>query len=259
MKMKKLTALALAGVLCLGMSTVAFAADSPQKSDAIWATEEGKKVDVKDTDDAAMTDWEAAAPEDLSETVKDTFHEEYKEYKKELDKKDPGDISPNEKKQLELLDSLANDDAVYEIVTTADIKPADGTVIPKDGLNVRFDLTGKFDDLAEGQTIRILHRAASGWQVYETEVKLDKNGWYAEWAFKEFSPVAVFRVNSDNSITPDVPEEPTEPTEPTVTPDGNGSITADQLADLIAQRLQQNANATSIARTSTNRSPKTGE
>ena len=48
MKMKKLTALALAGALCLGMSTVALAAPSVGSEDAITATtENGESVDLE--------------------------------------------------------------------------------------------------------------------------------------------------------------------------------------------------------------------
>ena len=66
--------------------------------------------------------------------------------------------------------------------------------------------------------------------------------------------------NSDNSVTPEPTPTP-NPDEPTVTPDPdvNGSITADQLADLIVKKLQANANATKVVRTSVKASPKTGE
>lgn len=269
MKMKKIVALALAGALCLGMSTVALAADSPQKSDAVQATEEGKEILVGDPEDPAMSNWNDVAkndPEKLDKTVKNTFKDQLYELNKQLDDIDPDEIKPSDLKKLQeqqkVLESLANDDAVYEVVTIADIKPADGTVVnEKNPLNVRFNLmNGTLKNLKVGQTIRILHLVDGLWQVYETEVKLDDNGFYAEWAFKHFSPVAVFRVNSDNSVTPEPTPTP-NPDEPTVTPDPdvNGSITADQLADLIVKKLQANANATKVVRTSVKASPKTGE
>jgi len=267
MKMKKIVALALAGALCLGMSTVAFAADSPQKSDAVQATEEGKEIVVGEVEDPAMSNWNDVAkndPEKLDKTVKNTFKDQLYELNKQLDDIDPDEIKPSELKKLQeqqkVLESLANDDAVYEVVTIADIAAADGTVVDEEHpLNVRFNLGG-LKDLDEGQKIRILHLVDGLWQVYETEVKLDDDGWYAEWAFEHFSPVAVFRVNSDNSVTPEPTPTP-NPDEPTVTPDPdvNGSITADQLADLIVKKLQANANATKVVRTSVKASPKTGE
>ena len=68
MKMKKLTALALAGVLCLGMSTTAFASASPLPEDAVTATnDEGKEVILEqsliDTESGTFAGWNSKKPE----------------------------------------------------------------------------------------------------------------------------------------------------------------------------------------------------
>ena len=84
MKMKKLTALALAGALCLGMSTVALAAPSVGPEDAYSATsKDGQNVDLDVTNVPEWANgtlrgtqydgWDSADAEDASDAVKDTL------------------------------------------------------------------------------------------------------------------------------------------------------------------------------------------
>jgi hypothetical protein len=104
------------------------------------------------------------------------------------------------------------------------------------------------------------------WEVYEGEVKWDavKSEFYVENEFTSLSPVAILRVTSDGSVQVTPPGEQPGNTnqpgdQPTVTPDKDGNVTADQLADLIAKRLQ--ANGVKFDRTAATgkASPKTGE
>ena len=201
MKMKKLTALALAGVLCMGMSTVALAAPSVGPKDAITATTENGESVTLVKDDISIgigtpyDGWDSTNPDKASDAIKDTLatgaikiEQEINRIKQENDPKDAGEIAELER-QKAAVEELANSD------------------------------------------------------------------------FTSLSPVAILRINSDGStqVTPPA-EQPGDTNQPSVTPtpDENGNITADQLADLIVRRLQ--ANGVRFERTAaTGRSPKTGE
>ena len=90
MKMKKLTALALAGALCMGMSTVALAAPSVGPKDAITATtENGTNVELnKDEIDVnrwnEFDGWDSTNPEKASDAIKDTFEQASVDYEKKI-------------------------------------------------------------------------------------------------------------------------------------------------------------------------------
>ena len=89
MKMKKLTALALAGVLCLGMSTTAFASASPLPKDAVTATnDEGDKVTLEqspiNTETGTFAGWNSKKPEKVDESVRYTLEDRLDEIKKDL-------------------------------------------------------------------------------------------------------------------------------------------------------------------------------
>ena len=116
MKMKKLTALALAGVLCLGMSTTAFAAASPLPEDAVTAVnDEDKEVTVTqspvNTDYGTFKDWDSKKPEKVDQSVRNTLEDRLGAIKKEL--RDEDSLTGEELKSLkeeqatlnELLDS----------------------------------------------------------------------------------------------------------------------------------------------------------
>lgn len=277
MKMKKLTALALAGALCLGMSTVAFAAPSVGPKDAITATtENGESVEL---DKEAISigrgtpydGWDSTNPEKASDAIKDTLatgaikiEQEINRLKQENDPKLAGQIAELES-QKAAVDELANSDVLLEVATLVDLKVPVGQdeVDPRHPLTVKFVLNKRLENLAVGQKIRIMHEVKGLWQVYEGEVKWDAatSEFYVEHDFTSLSPVAILRINSDGSATVTPPaEQPGNTNQPTVTPtpDQNGNITADQLAELIAQRLQ--ANGVRFERTTaTGRSPRTGE
>jgi hypothetical protein len=284
MKMKKLTALALAGALCLGMSTVALAAPSVGPEDAYSATsKDGQNVDLDVTNVPEWANgtlrgtqydgWDSADAEDASDAVKDTLKrssEHYGtrlEYLKQLGDPDrAGEIAELEK-QRAAVDELANSDVLIEIADLVELNiknPSNANPVdPRHPLTVKFVLNKRLENLAVGQQIRIMHKVDGLWQVYEGEVKWDaaSSEFYVEHSFTELSPVAILRVNSDGSaqVTPPA-QQPGDTNQPTVTPDGNGQITADQLAELLVKKLQANG-AVKFDRTATSgkASPKTGE
>ncbi len=282
MKMKKLTALALAGALCLGMSTVALAAPSVGSEDAITATtENGESVDLETESieigrGTEFDGWDSSNPEKASDAIKKTFENASVDYEKVItelkQKNDPklaGLIAEYEKQQA-ALDELVNSDDLIEVATLVDISLPEGqdVVDPEHPLTVKFVLNNRLENLAVGQQIRIMHQNeyTGLWEVYEGEVKWDAatSEFYVENEFTSLSPVAILRVTSDGSVqvTPpgQKPGDTNQPgDQPTVTPDKDGNVTADQLADLIAKRLQ--ANGVKFDRTAATgkASPKTGE
>ena len=282
MKMKKLTALALAGALCLGMSTVALAAPSVGSEDAITATtENGESVDLEKESieigrGTEFDGWDSSNPEKASDAIKKTFENASVDYEKAItelkQKNDPklaGLIAEYEKQQA-ALDELVNSDDLIEVATLVDISLPDGqdVVDAEHPLTVKFVLNNRLENLAVGQKIRIMHQNeyTGLWEVYEGEVKWDAatSEFYVENNFTSLSPVAILRVTSDGSVqvTPpgQKPGDTNQPgDQPTVTPDEDGKLTADQLADLIAKKLQ--ANGVKFERTAATgkASPKTGE
>ena len=282
MKMKKLTALALAGALCLGMSTVALAAPSVGSEDAITATtENGESVDLETESieigrGTEFDGWDSSNPEKASDAIKKTFENASVDYEKVItelkQKNDPklaGLIAEYEKQQA-ALDELVNSDDLIEVATLVDISLPEGqdVVDPEHPLTVKFVLNNRLENLAVGQQIRIMHQNeyTGLWEVYEGEVKWDAatSEFYVENEFTSLSPVAILRVTSDGSVqvTPpgQKPGDTNQPgDQPTVTPDEDGKLTADQLADLIAKKLQ--ANGVKFDRTAATgkASPKTGE
>lgn len=282
MKMKKLTALALAGALCMGMSTVALAAPSVGSEDAITATtENGESVDLETESieigrGTEFDGWDSSNPEKASDAIKKTFENASVDYEKVItelkQKNDPklaGLIAEYEKQQA-ALNELVNSDDLIEVATLVDISLPEGqdVVDPEHPLTVKFVLNNRLENLAVGQKIRIMHQNSRTqlWEVYEGEVKWDAatSEFYVENEFTSLSPVAILRVTSDGSVqvTPpgQKPGDTNQPgDQPTVTPDEDGKLTADQLADLIAKKLQ--ANGVKFDRTAATgkASPKTGE
>ena len=287
MKMKKLTALALAGALCMGMSTVALAAPSVGPKDAITATtENGKNVELDKIEVpigrwTEYDGWDSTNPEKASDAIKKTLEEASDDYAKAITdlkhKEDPklsGLIAECEKQQA-ALDELVNSGDLIEVATLVDLKVQPGQtgvnpVDPEHPLKVKFVLNKRLENLAVGQDIRILHQnfinGVGYWEVYEGKVQWDAatSEFYVENEFTSLSPVAILRVTSDGSVQVTPPGQKPGDTnlpgdQPTVTPDEDGKLTADQLADLIAKKLQ--ANGVKFDRTAATgkASPKTGE
>ncbi len=279
MKMKKLTALALAGVLCLGMSTTAFAAASPGKTEATYAIDEkGEKISgITNTDvqDSAFDSWKVDDPNKASKNIKKDLNNRLGEIRDLLDPEENdnyGSLTQDQidalKAEQEALEGLQLDsDVKFEVAMLGDVDYTGGLTVDEDNpLTVRFDLNGRLENIKAGDKIHLMHlvteNGLSNWVVYDCEVQLDDNGYFVTYDFTSFSPVAIIRYNSDGSTTVQPPQggitgDPTDT--PTITPNADGTITADQLADLIVQRLEQNAKTTKVVRTAGKPSPKTGE
>ena len=192
------------------------------------------------------------------------------EYLKQLGDPDrAGEIAELEK-QRAAVDELANSDVLIEIADLVELNiknPSNANPVdPRHPLTVKFVLNKRLENLAVGQQIRIMHKVDGLWQVYEGEVKWDavKSEFYVENEFTSLSPVAILRVTSDGSVQVTPPGEQPGNTnqpgdQPTVTPDKDGNVTADQLADLIAKKLQTNGVKFDRTAATGKASPKTGE
>ena len=274
MKMKKLTALALAGVLCLGMSTTAFASASPLPEDAVTATQDEKDVNVYqspiDTETGTFAGWNSKKPEKVDESVRYTLEDRLDEIKKDL--RDEDSLTGEELKALKeeqtTLNELLNSDKKFAVVTLADIT-TDVVVDEENPINIKFSLNGDtaWEGIQKGEVVRILHQVNGQMIVLEGTVQWnEKDGFFVEQEFDSLSPIAILRftdaaANGDDqngNNTPNPTPNPGDDT--TVTPGTNGNITADQLADLIVKKLQ-NADASKVVRvvSSSKASPKTGE
>ena len=276
MKMKKLTALALAGVLCLGMSTTAFAAASPLPEDAVTAVnDEDKEVTVTqspvNTDYGTFKDWDSKKPEKVDQSVRNTLEDRLGAIKKELRDEDSltGEELKSLKEEQATLNELLDSKDRFVVVSLADIN-APGTVVDEENpLNITFSLNGDaaWKGIKAGETVRIMHKLNNG-QLIVTEATVEwneKDGFFVTQQCDSLSPVAILRFadaatdDDNNGGTTTPPTTPGDDT--TVTPGTNGNITADQLADLIVKKLQQNTDASKVVRvvSSSKASPKTGE
>ena len=274
MKMKKLTALALAGVLCLGMSTTAFASASPLPEDAVTATQDEKDVNVYqspiDTETGTFAGWNSKKPEKVDESVRYTLEDRLDEIKKDL--RDEDSLTGEELKALKeeqtTLNELLSSDKKFAVVTLADIT-TDAVVDEENPINIKFSLNGDtaWEGIQKGEVVRILHQVNGQMIVLEGTVQWnEKDGFFVEQEFDSLSPIAILRftdaaANGDDqngNNTPNPTPNPGDDT--TVTPGTNGNITADQLADLVVKKLQ-NADASKVVRvvSSSKASPKTGE
>ena len=274
MKMKKLTALALAGVLCLGMSTTAFASASPLPEDAVTATQDEKDVNVYqspiDTETGTFAGWNSKKPEKVDESVRYTLEDRLDDIKKDL--RDEDSLTGEELKALKeeqtTLNELLSSDKKFAVVTLADIT-TDAVVDEENPINIKFSLNGDtaWEGIQKGEAVRILHQVNGQMIVLEGTVQWnEKDGFFVEQEFDSLSPIAILRftdaaANGDDqngNNTPNPTPNPGDDT--TVTPGTNGNITADQLADLIVKKLQ-NADASKVVRvvSSSKASPKTGE
>ena len=278
--MKKLTALALAGVLCLGMSTTAFAAKSPVPVDAVNKKDQGN-VNKDDMQDEAFTntwtinDWEIQ-PDETAEDASTRIQYTIEDMITELNRFDPGDsLDKAEYKKDALAELNKLKDKNLQLVTSAEIDymgTRTDTDIAENGVMVRFDLSDR--DVKAKDKVSIMHEVYDEnaheyyWTVLpDVEVQgNEEDGYYVDYNFTSFSRVVILKQLSDgtNAVIPgEDPKDPTNPDDPTdnLTPDANGNITADQLADLIVKKINDRVNATKVVRTSVSgkASPKTGE
>lgn len=284
MKMKKLTALALAGVLCLGMSTTAFAAKSPVPIDS--ATLNGKDVadQVKNTpiDETIYAgrfdDWYTGKGVDsdkASDNIKSDLQRRLNSVNTRLENMDLADVTiedkeyrkqlEDEKKALEGLQLGSN--VKFEVVSISDIMYTGDEPVNKDTpLKVKFNLNDR--NVKAGDKIHVLHEVDGSWVVFDAVVQSDADSTnpmlYIEYDMTDFSPVAIIKYTNSTNDDPTVLPPNDDPTDdpandPTVNPGNSGNVTADQLADLIVNRLEQRVNSVRVVRAASQASPKTGE
>ncbi|EOS80538.1 hypothetical protein C817_01594 [Dorea sp. 5-2] len=209
MKMKKMVALLAAGVLCLGMSTTAFAAISPTKNNAEYIGEKGKNDFIN-----------SAGLEDF-----DSFTEAgQKEAKAALEV-----LNDSEKLAKELQNAGYNTNGKDIVVMGAGMyefggykKDENGQYVfdkngypiwenkelPEEGADIRFSLTGaagnildQAKDLKHGDTIYVMHYLANGtWQVMEATVEMVDGIPYVTVHMDSLSPVAFIKVMSNGEV-----------------------------------------------------------
>ena len=224
MKMKKLVALAVAGMLCLGMSVTAFAANSltPDDAQAEAVDKEGNPITITATDlgeeaQEVVDKWEA----------------------------DPETLKADVEKAVEGTNITLKENAEYAVIGAFEYE---GDLTP--GSEITFDVSAMLPNgLEEGQTLYLMHGLADGsWVLVETTVKDGK----ATAQLDSLSPIA-FVLASDG--TPIVDPDPIIPTPE----DPDDSITVDELVDLIVKKLQESKVTVNRTVVSGKVSPKTGE
>ena len=228
MKIKKLTALVLAGMLCLGMSVTTFAANSltPEDAEAEAVDKDGNPITITATDLGAeaqevVDKWEA----------------------------DPETLKADVEKAVEGTNITLKENAEYAVIGAFEYE---GDLTP--GSEITFNVSAMLPNgLEEGQTLYLMHGLADGsWVLVETTVKDGK----ATAQLDSLSPIA-FVLASDGTpiVNPNPPVDPVDPADP----NADDSITVDELVNLIVDRLK--ANNVTVNRTvvSSRVSPKTGE
>jgi len=148
--------------------------------------------------------------------------------------------------EKEALEGLKLDSNVkFEVVSIADIDyTGTGTVNADTPLKIKFNLNDR--NVKAGDKIHVLHEVDGSWVVFDAVVKSDADSTnpmlYIEYDMTDFSPVAIIKYTNSTDDDPTVLPPNNDPTDdptndPTVTPGTNGNITADQLVDLIVNRL----------------------
>ena len=232
MKMKKLVALAVAGMLCLGMSVTAFAANSltPEDAAAVIENEDGTTTPL--------------VVEDLDEKVQEVV-DTWKDDSTALEAAVKDAVKNNPDIKLE-------EGAKYAVVGAFDYDIQGGL---NGDTEIKFDISKLLPTgLKEGETLYLMHGItdANGnvtkWVLVNTTVEGD----YATATFDSLSPIAfIVASNGDTVLDPDpiipTPEDPDD------------SITVDELVDLIVKKLQESKVTVNRTVVSSKVSPKTGE
>ncbi|EOS80535.1 hypothetical protein C817_01591 [Dorea sp. 5-2] len=219
MKMKKMVALITAGVLCLGMSMTAFAADledgSPNKPpkptepttpttptqpakpnegfNGFLSINGGKDVDIKVpaylADDLVAGDLETA--------------------KNEL----------TDKQYENVVNTLTDPKAIEDIIKDACNVPSDidcevlvvgniqytGDKFPAGGIDMSVNIgSASANGLKNGDSIYVLHynKTTGKWEVLQGTVKLNGDSAYVDVHFDSLSPVAFIKVTSNGKVVP---------------------------------------------------------
>lgn len=272
MKMKKLTALALAGVLCLGMSITAFAADSvtAEVGSVTVKDKKGNEVEVTGNGRQEISEGKYPAIADTvakwedEETGSEAIYTSIETALKKMSDEDKANFKEDE------LKALKSKDTTFVVVDQFDLDfdiPEGGEAVIS--LKVTGLKNANGEEVKAGDRLYMMHYVdmETGWALIPCDVEENNETGelFVKQTFTSLSPIAFIDIVADggsaidpsNPTNPSNPTDPTNPSNPTV--NGNGSITADQLADLIVQRLQRNANTTNVVRSAGKPSPKTGE
>ncbi len=290
MKMKKLTALALAGALCMGMSATAFAADSVTTKTALDA--KGNVVENYQFYDAAGNPVDQVKITDTETTINNL--------NMPADQKAVVRYWNTDQGQEALKDAIAaqkgevNADAPIAIAKTSDVTAdvnweylqedkKDGKI---DSLQVKFNVTDLMINsrtpLTDGDILNLMHwvndpsdkENGGRWVCIPTVLKYgegkDRATLYATAKLNpddELSPMLFVVQKGNGTITPPKPEEdpsdPTDPSDPSDPTDpekpviNDGKVTIDDIANAVVKKLQ--ATNSKVVRVSSGVSPKTGE
>lgn len=208
MKMKKMVALITAGVLCLGMSMTAFAADKspedPAKPTApnTPVVNEGLKGFLPAGKGEADIKIPASEKDNLiAGTLEDA--------KKEL----------TDKQYEEVVKTLTDEEEIEKVIKDACNVPADidctvlvagniqytGDKFPAGGIDMSVNVGSASKlGLKNGDSIYVLHynKTTSKWEVLQGTVKLDGDSAYVDVHFDSLSPVAFIKVTSNGKVVP---------------------------------------------------------
>jgi len=267
MKMKKLTALALAGVLCLGMSTTAFAAGSVVTADGVQTVTDKLTGEKKE--------------EEVEVTIDEVTNADAKKlYDRWSDQKDGAkNLEEDVKAYAEEANIPLAEDAIYTMIDFADYNvpgvSEDNPVLLTFNIKDKAikDAITKAQEDGREPVIYLMHYVenkdgSAEWIMTRHEILgNEKQGYYVEQTFTSLSPITLVLEMPKAASKPDdkpgdkpgniVVPNPDDNNTTTVTPGTNGTVTVDDIANAVVRRLQ--ASNARVVRTSTGVSPKTGE
>lgn len=183
MKIKKLVALLTAGVLCLGMSTTAFAAQSVDDASG-YVQLEGAEGSVSGVSGDELEGDEKKAYDDAKKVLEDEDAVKAVLEAKGFDTKN--------------VDVVVLGMADYKYYD----KDGNEAELPK-GATLRFGLNGleKAKGLKNGDSVYLMHYVNGNWQVITAKVVLANGVLYAETdQLTSLSPIAFLKVMSDGKV-----------------------------------------------------------
>ncbi len=198
MKMKKMVALLAAGVLCLGMSTTAFAAISPTGANAeiLGDSDENEQIVGVGLESGYLTTPGQKEAKEALEVLNDSEKLAAELQKAGYDTKG---------KDIIVMGAGMYEYKVYDETQNKWI----ASELPKGGLDISFSLTGGYGghildnakDLKHGDTVYVMHYVGNGeWQVIETTVEMRGGVPYVTVHMNSLSPVAFIKVMSNGEV-----------------------------------------------------------
>ncbi len=218
MKMKKMVALITAGVLCLGMSMTAFAADledgSPNKPPKPTEPTTPTTPTQPAKPNAGLDGFLSAGGGKVDIIIpaseeKNLVAGNLEDAKAEL----------TDKQYEEVINTLTDPEKVEEVIKDACNVPADadctilvagniqytGDKFPAGGIDMSVNVgSASALGLKNGDSIYVLHynKATSKWEVLQGTVKLNGDSAYVDVHFDSLSPVAFVKVTSNGKVVP---------------------------------------------------------